>query len=266
MNVAPIVIKHQISDFCLAKTVYPAKFSQSRHLHESASISFLMAGSYAEYFERQNQIRQPQTLVVRPAGGFHSVEYCRHQPVQILNLQMDSAFVSRFSSLAKVLDSSNSWRSENIVWLGNRLARELSQIDEFSALAIEAIALELLVEISRQSSTNDEFKSSAWLNRAKDFLHDNFSETVGLEEVARAVGVHPVHLARVFRRQFGYTMGEYVRRLRLEFAKREISATNKPLCEIALSAGFSDQSHLNKTFKNLVGITPYQYRRMSRQS
>jgi AraC family transcriptional regulator len=82
--------------------------------------------------------------------------------------------------------------------------------------------------------------------------------------IARITDVHPAHLVRVFRKKFGCTIGEYVRRLRVEFACRQIRATDAPLSEIAAHAGFFDQSHLNKIFKNLFKLTPYEYRKIHR--
>ncbi len=87
-----------------------------------------------------------------------------------------------------------------------------------------------------------------------------------LEEVAKLADVHPVHLSRVFREKYGSTIGEYVRRLRVEFASKQISSTKIPLSEIAHAAGFADQSHLNKTFKNIFGSTPSEYRKIARRS
>lgn len=81
-----------------------------------------------------------------------------------------------------------------------------------------------------------------------------------LQEIAKAVGIHPVHLAREFHRRFGRTIGEQIRFLRIEYASR-ILAYGRPLAEVALAAGFSDQSHLSKTFLSLVGSPPGQFRR-----
>ncbi|MCB1025368.1 MAG: helix-turn-helix transcriptional regulator, partial [Acidobacteria bacterium] len=196
---------------------------------------------------------------------FHSVEFYA-RPVQILNVKMSAAFLSRFSALADPNNSPIGCRSENIVRLGSRLVKESILSDDLSAFAIEAIVLDLLVEVSRESSQNTEPNSSGWIVKAKEYLHDSFSEPITLKNAAKAVGVHPVHLARTFRRQFGCSIGEYVRFLRVEFAKSQISSTKKPLAEIALCSGFSDQSHLSKTFKNLAGITPNEYRKNYRSS
>jgi AraC family transcriptional regulator len=78
--------------------------------------------------------------------------------------------------------------------------------------------------------------------------------------IAAAAGIHPVHLARVFRRHCGYTLGDYVRKLRVDFAARQLLATDEPLAGIAFAAGFSDQSHFTKVFKRQTGMTPADFR------
>ncbi|MBA4183537.1 MAG: helix-turn-helix transcriptional regulator, partial [Acidobacteria bacterium] len=72
--------------------------------------------------------------------------------------------------------------------------------------------------------------------------------------------IHPVHLARTFRRSYGYTIAEYVRRLRVDFACSALASSNESLAEIAVNAGFSDQSRFSKTFKRLTNLTPAEYR------
>lgn len=137
-------------------------------------------------------------------------------------------------------------------------------MDAASGLAIEGLVFEILAEAVRSGASAAEEKSPRWLASVRDFLHANFSESVVLDEVARVADVHPVHLARVFRRSYNCTIGEYVRRLRVEFACRRISASTDSLAEIALAAGFADQSHFARTFKNHFGVPPGEYRKNSR--
>jgi AraC family transcriptional regulator len=80
------------------------------------------------------------------------------------------------------------------------------------------------------------------------------------------VGVHPVTLARAFRRAFGCTVGEYVRRLRIERAARQLADSDLSLAEIALGAGFSDQSHFSNLFRRHTGLSPFQFRRAIRST
>jgi AraC family transcriptional regulator len=81
-----------------------------------------------------------------------------------------------------------------------------------------------------------------------------------LADIAEAVGVHPVHLAQTFHKSYRCTVGDYVRRLRIESTCRELATSEAPIVEIALAAGFCDQSHFTRTFKRLTGIAPSQYR------
>jgi AraC family transcriptional regulator len=95
---------------------------------------------------------------------------------------------------------------------------------------------------------------------------EHFSETLTLTQIAQVVGVHPVYLATAFRKKFGLTIGEFVRKLRIEHACDELIKGDLPLAAIALDAGFVDQSHFSKVFKLQVGTTPANYRRIFRSS
>jgi AraC family transcriptional regulator len=132
-------------------------------------------------------------------------------------------------------------------------------------LSIEGLVLELIAEASRAGANDPLDKSPRWLGEAEEFLRSNFSEPFDLGDLAKVVGVHPVHLARVFRRQKGCTIGEYVRHLRLDFAQRQLSETENSLSDIAAAAGFADHSHLTRTFKRYLGLTPSKYRKTSGQ-
>src|SRR5437667_238344 len=96
---------------------------------------------------------------------------------------------------------------------------------------------------------------------------DRFGRTgaaIVVVEADDGIGVHPAHLARAFRARYGETLGEYVRRLRLEWAAGEMIATDKPLTFLAVEAGFCDQSHFTRAFKRQFGITPARFRAMQR--
>jgi AraC family transcriptional regulator len=91
-------------------------------------------------------------------------------------------------------------------------------------------------------------------------MRDRFTEALTLTEIAREVGVSPSYLAQMFHKHYFNTVGGYIRQLRLEFACREMVESNAPLCQIALAAGFSDQSHLTRMFRRRLGISPSKYR------
>ena len=94
-------------------------------------------------------------------------------------------------------------------------------------------------------------------------MESNFLRPLSLAEIAAAAGVHRVHLSREFRRYFSTTVGEHLRRKRIEHACHLITASEMPLMEIAVTCGFSDQSHFSATFRRQMGLTPARYRQMS---
>ena len=73
-------------------------------------------------------------------------------------------------------------------------------------------------------------------------------------------GVHPVHLARTFRETQGMTIGQYFRGVRLARATDLLRDPRRPLSDIAIEAGFSDQSHLCREFKRATGVSPGRFR------
>ena len=125
---------------------------------------------------------------------------------------------------------------------------------------LEALTVELLVSLSRQPSHTKIGETQRWLDRARDILHDEFSETLRVEDIALEVGVHPSHLTKAFRRRFGQSIGEYVRQLRVARARHLLEVSDMSLGEIALETGFADQGHFSRTFKKYTGRTPMHYK------
>ena len=110
------------------------------------------------------------------------------------------------------------------------------------------------------AASNSGPRSPQWLQRVKNILEQHFAEPYKLAEIAAVAGVHPVHLAREFRKHYGSSIGEYLRKVRIEYACRELMCSNAAVANIACAAGFVDQSHFSRTFKRLCGMTPGRYR------
>ncbi len=99
-----------------------------------------------------------------------------------------------------------------------------------------------------------------WLRRATTMIREEFGSPLTVQGIAREVGVHPVHLSRVFRRVHHRSIGDYLRHVRVQFACDRLCESDVQLADLALSAGFCDQSQLTHSFKKVVGTTPGRYR------
>jgi transcriptional regulator GlxA family with amidase domain len=76
-------------------------------------------------------------------------------------------------------------------------------------------------------------------------MHGRYREHLTLTDIAGQVRVHPVHLARAFRKRYTYRIGDFIRKLRVEAACSELLQSDAPIAEIAARTGFTDQSHLS---------------------
>jgi AraC family transcriptional regulator len=145
-----------------------------------------------------------------------------------------------------------------------KLYQEFRLMDEVAPLAVEGLMLEIVAEASRRKRPVSNTKIPPRIEMAKDFISAYFNRPLALKQIAELVEAHPVYLAREFHKHYHCTVGEYVRRLRVESACQRLSDSDEPLSNIALTVGFSDQSHFSRTFKRLTGMTPAKYRKARR--
>ena len=101
----------------------------------------------------------------------------------------------------------------------------------------------------------------SWLKGVEEKLKDGFHRPIQTKTLAAMVEVHPVYLARIFRRHYGCSIKTYLQNLRLEKALQDLSDGKKSIVDIALDAGFSDQSHLNRSLKKSINISPGIFRK-----
>lgn len=148
-----------------------------------------------------------------------------------------------------------------------RLREALMGIRDLAPLEVEEGILETLAVTlpGREHSLRGD-STPRWVERIRERMDDDPTRDHGLASLAREAGVHRVHLARSFRRWYGVTVGEHLRRLRLRQAVTAIANGDgeETLSRVALRAGFYDQSHFNRHFKKRMGMTPSGFRRLVR--
>ena len=134
---------------------------------------------------------------------------------------------------------------------------------EVATLSLDALCMELLGSLDARRRGLP-VAPPRWLGSAVELLQDRYRDELTIAEIAAAVGVHPIHLARTFRRHLRCTPGEFARFRRLEQAASLLLRTAQPLAEVALSSGFADQSHFSRVFGRYFGLPPGEYRALTR--
>ena len=249
----------------MTEVAYRAQSRLSEHSHENAHFCFVLEGTYTESHNRQELECKPFTLTFRPPGEIHEDKF-HDRDVRVFTIEIPPRWMERLRQDSIYLGRSINFKDGFIPKLSERIFREFHRTDTAAGLIIEGLTLEIMAETARHSAQTIEPTIPHWLKRAKDLLHARFAENLTLEQIAREVGVHPVHLASVFRQKYHSTVGEYIRQLRIEYACREIAKGEMPLAMIALEAGFANQGHFSAAFKRLTGFTPAAYRNSFRQS
>jgi AraC-like DNA-binding protein len=102
------------------------------------------------------------------------------------------------------------------------------------------------------------------IHRVLAFIGDNLNRTIRVRDLSYVAQRSLAHFCRAFKQTFGVPPQAYVVRRRLDYAGRLMLATDAPLCEIALTCGFSDQAHFSRSFRQSTGQTPAAWRRERR--
>jgi AraC-like DNA-binding protein len=98
----------------------------------------------------------------------------------------------------------------------------------------------------------------------REYIEAHLNDSMELAELSAIAGLSVFHFARQFKQTTGVTPHFYLVRRRVERAKELLTRTELSLSDIAFAAGFADQSHLTRHFRQLAGITPGQFRRSLR--
>lgn len=244
-----------VNGLVLSELRFPAGYDQPLLDPELPYLAIVLDGALVKSFPRRSHALAEGTAITIPAGASHTARFGRAGArVVLVTLAREEGAVAAVDRLAEL-------SGRELVWLAWRLAAELRAADAAAPLAAEGFALELLAATTRETERERGCRRPpAWLASAEELLRTRVCERVALAELAQAAGVHPAHLARAFRSHYGVPVGEYGRRLRLAWAAGELARGERSLAEIAVEAGFADQSHFTRVFKRYVGSTPARYR------
>ncbi len=235
------------------------------HAHEVSILGVSLSGCCHEIVGKRRHECGPGSLQILPAGESHSYAFGSSR-VHCLTIEVKPDKLAEIQLFTNILARNDYFSGGELSALLTRLYQEFRAGDAAAALTVEGLVLETLGTAARGLTRCQSPIQPAWLRRTRDFIHERFAAGISLTELAASVEVHPSHLTRMFRRHYGCSVGDYVRRLRLEYAARELIASDRPLAEIAANAGFYDQSHFTHTFKSHLKMTPAEYRAAVRGS
>ncbi len=240
-------------------TAYRGGLSQPAHEHDHVQISLVLRGRLRERVGAHDVEAGPLSLVVKDAGVRHA-DVFGPERVMIAQLALPHGTLAAIADPGQPLQP---WlwqhRSDAVRPFLRLVARAARGPEEFTTDDFDVADLIASLQSARNAAPRG--TAPRWLAEAVDQLRSEWRAGLRVGSIAERLGVHPVYLARCFRRWYGRSVGEELRRLRQHEARAAVVRGDETLSTIAHRLGYADEAHLNREFRRLHGVAPGHFRR-----
>ncbi len=249
-----------------------------KHWHYALEVVVPLENSLKVIIQNDEYNINPGDIIIIPAGELHEMIVPKTGSRLVLLLNYASlSHLTGFSALAPILsqpifipkDEENGFYNHEIDLIG-RIFMEYTKQPTFTELTIYSIVLDFLISVGRykllgenESVAEDAMKQQELgqkLAIAFDYIDSHYTEEITLEDVAFVAGFSKFHFSRLFKQCSGRNFHEYLVLKRIKVAELLLMKQELSITEIALQAGFSSLSTFNRTFKNIKGCSPTEYR------
>lgn len=237
----------------------PKNLSNDWHVHQNPHFSFILEGGNVEHRKSADTECRPGHVRFYRAGEPHqnvNVVY----PSRNFNIEIDAGFLSKYGIKESAIDSAFAADSSIIKFTMLQIYKEAAGQIQASELTVHSLMLAAISGFGSHAEKRE--NPPRWAGKVIQILHDRWDENLSLKELSDVSSVHPITISKHFPKYFSCTLGEYIRRVRVEKSLALIKQSNNSLTDIALSCGFADQSHFTRVFKNLTGLKPGSFRRI----
>jgi AraC family transcriptional regulator len=253
---SPVEARLRTEDVLLSELRQPCSRTVPRHRHELAYVTVVLDGDYLEGDRGKVDELRPFTAAFNPSGAQHAT-VIGPAGASLFTIELRDEYLRRLGVRLPVQTEFDRGAGA-MLWPGLRLYSAF-KTRTADPLALESHVLELLAAITGFAC--GEKSAPGWLGRVKERMHEEFRDNLRMRGLAGDAGVHPVHLARVFRVQERRTPGDYLQQLRVRAACHLLRNQDYPLALIAAECGFADQSHFTRVFRKFTKTTPARFRR-----
>ncbi|MBI2214194.1 MAG: helix-turn-helix transcriptional regulator [Acidobacteria bacterium] len=260
IDLAEHLIAHaRVPGFEISEEVWEQGWVLHAHVHERPHFVVIFEGECREHEVSGSRVMDRSSVMYFPAGLCHAVEFKRK--TTLLSIEIDEERGPMAGALFGDATPATVVASGEIFPLALRIRDELHNRRSSTDVALEGLALELMATASRLLGSRPGPRAPEWAGEARKIIDERYMDKLRLTDLARALGVSAISLADGFRRAFDCSVGDYLRRKRVERAIEMLVGSSLSLGEIAIGTGFCDQSHFVRVFKAQTGMTPSRYRR-----
>ncbi|RON43894.1 AraC family transcriptional regulator [Pseudomonas frederiksbergensis] len=239
----------------------------ARHSHEHFSIGAITAGRSTYVHEQSAFEVSAGTVVLMNPGDVHACNPIDDQPWSYLMLYVETPWLT---DLQHQLGFSHdqAFRRFSITHLHD--AGLFASLNELYAVLVDgqqdilrkhSAAVEFFTDVQQRLNPGEQTlrEPNFKLERAAEYIRDNCTQLLKLEDICAAAQLSPSYLIRAFKQHYGMTPHAFLLNRRIQFAREQLRS-GKLIADVALEAGFADQAHFQRVFKQHLAATPGQYR------
>ncbi len=235
------------------------------HTHESAYFCLVLDGAYREQVGASERVYRSFSFAFSPAAFQHRDEIGQ-QGGRFFTVELDARWTQNVEALdphagTAPTDVRDARAFGALLQLHSEFCRARDAGRGLDDFTVEVLTSELIAHSLAQDMPTER-RRPPWLDQVVECLDAHYAKPVGVGAIAAHAGVHPVYLARVFRRVYRCSMAEYQTGVRIRAACALLAKRDLTLAQIALQAGFSDQSHFTRAFAATVRCPPGAFRRL----
>lgn len=241
----------------IVETEYQNKVFEGWHSHTNAHITLFLKGGTSEKRKNSNTAVGPGSLLFYHSNELHLNENTLF-PSKNINLEIEEHLLKELQITEAVIEKSveNAALSKFLIL---KIFKEFQTGDSFSGDTINM----LFTQLAQANIHADKYeKSPIWVKNLYELLNDCWNENPNLQDLAKILNLNPITISKHFPKYFGCTLGEYMRRIKINRSLLLMESSTVNLTEIGFQCGFADQSHFIRTFKNQTGFLPKQFQKI----
>ncbi|KJZ37728.1 AraC family transcriptional regulator [Pseudomonas fluorescens] len=239
----------------------------TRHSHEHFSIGAITAGRSTYLHERSQFEVSAGTVVLMNPGDVHACNPIDDQPWSYLMLYVETPWLTDlqhqlgFSQDLAFRRFSITHTPNSELFAGLKGLYDVLVDAQQDVLRKQSAAVEFFTDLQQRLNPIDQplREPNFKLERAADYIRDNCTQMLMLEDICEAAQLSPSYLIRAFKQHYGMTPHAFLVNRRIQFARDQLRS-GKLIADVALEAGFADQAHFQRAFKQHLAATPGQYR------
>ena len=253
------------ADFYFSRTNTDSSAGAVGHYHDDYEIYYLKSGRCEYFIDGAIYTLTSGDTVIIPSGVIHKTNYGAGGHFRYLinspEALIPSSAKKKLSCDVYVLKDKA--LSAEIERLMIQIGKEYEQRDEYSDEAIASLVGALFILLARHSDKKAVGEEAlGFVERALEYIKENFTSDITLSEVAKRFSVSAEHLSRSFKERTGFGFSEYLNVLRLRLAEYMlIHEPGKSVSEIAYACGYNDSNYFSTKFKSAYGTTPSRFKK-----